>query len=110
MSEVQVFHKYGNVVFTKQDNILGGGVSGYKVTGLPRVTWLTFTRTGSQVRCDYGLNFGLGEPILLDPCDDLRVTLECFVSHYLENWIAQINMDRNMYRAVADSIYGKTTE
>lgn len=103
-----VVHTYGNVVFTSQDNLLGGTNSGYKVTGLPRVTWLALTRSGSHIRCDYDVNFCLGEPILLNPCDDLKVTLESFVSLYLEEWIAQINMERNMYRAVADSIYGKT--
>lgn len=101
-------HTYGNVRFTYQDNLLGGTNSGYKVTGLPRVTWLALTRSGPHIRCDYDVNFCLGEPILLDTCDDLKVTLESFVAHYLEDWIAQINIDRNMYHIVSDSIYGKT--
>lgn len=101
-------HTYGNVRFTYQDNLLGGTNPGYKITGLPRVTWLALTRSGPHIRCDYDVNFCLGEPILLDPCDDLKVTLEQFVDRYLEDWRAQINKDVSMYQTVEASINQQT--
>lgn len=104
MSEVQVFHKYGQVEFHSPLILLGEVKEGYKVVGLPRVTWLEISTSGDLLRCDYDMNFCLGEPVFLQPHEDVRITLETFVNMYLENWIADIKMQMNMYKQVSSSL------
>lgn len=99
-----VAHKYGQVEFHSPLILLGEVKEGYKVVGLPRVTWLEISKSGDLLRCDYDMNFCLGEPVFLQPHEDVRITLETFVNMYLENWIADIKMQMNMYKQVSSSL------